>query len=360
MKRDRKKPSMVEGYLEYTGNEKDPTSRVTVIDYLKDTYFEKNELTPEDIEIYKKTESISWINVEGLSDTKYIKNLCKKNLELDMLVIEDIMHVHQRPKIDIHDKYFYCVLRMIYLNPKGEVKNEQLSIVVYNNLVITFQESKVNLFEPIKNKIRKSESSIKKKTVDYLFHAILDVVIDNYLVVMNSIEDKIYELEDRFNERIKEDIILELYNLRKDISIYKKQIKPVKELISFFTTEDENSFINPENVKYFSNLKDHVVYVIEHLENLKENMTNLFSLYNMIVSNRMNEVMKTLTIITSIFVPLTFLTGIYGMNFDFIPGIHSEYGYYVFWAVILTIAIIMITFFIRKGWVKYQLDDKEE
>lgn len=347
-----KKSTLVEGYLEYTGNVNEKKPRITVIDYLKDTYFEKNELTPEDIEVYKKTESITWINIEGLGNTEYIKKLCKENFELDNLVIEDILHVHQRPKIDIHDKYFYCVLRLIYLDPNNNIQNEQLSIVVYNNLVITFQESKVNIFDPIKIKIRKSESNIKKRTVDYLFHSLLDIVIDHYIVVLNSIEDKIYNLEERFNERIKEDVILEMYNLRKDVSVYRKNIKPVKELIAFFTRTEDNDFINPENLKYFMNLQDHVVYVSELLENQKENMTNLFSLYNMIVSNRMNDVMKTLTVITSIFIPLTFLTGIYGMNFDFIPGIHYKFGYLIFWGIIISVATVMVILFKKKGWIK--------
>jgi len=350
--RDIKKTTLFDGYLEFTDKKNIKSSRITIIDYLKDTYFEKNELTLEDIEIYKKTDSITWINIEGLKDVDYIKNLCLNNFELDPLVIEDILNINQRPKIEIHDKYFYCVLRMIYKNPNHNIKNEQLSIIVYNNLVITFKESKINFFDPIKTRIRNIESNIKKKTVDYLFHTILDIVIDHYIVVMNFIDDKIYEIEERFNERLKKGAILELYNLRKDISTYDRHIKPVKELITFFARDEENTFSNPENIKHFLNLQDHIVYVIEILENQKETMSNLFSLYNIIVTNRMNEIIKTLTIITSIFVPLTFLTGVYGMNFDFMPGIHYKYSYIIFWGVILLIALSMIIFFIKKEWVK--------
>ena len=348
-----KKSTFVSGYLKKEEGPQTKHPKITVIDYVKDSYFEKNELLIEDIEGYKKSESITWINIEGLSDIEYIKKLCKENFDLDPLVIEDIIHVGRRPKIDIHDKYFYCVLRMIYLSPENEVKNEQLSIVVHNNLVITFQESKINIFDPIKTRIRKAESSIKKRTVDYLFHAILDLIVDHYIVVLSSIDDKIYELEDRFNERrIQEDVILEMYNLRKDISVYRKNIKPVKELVSFFTRTEENDFINPENLKFFVDLQDHIVYVSELLENQKEIMANLFSLYNMTVSNRMNEVMKTLTVITSIFVPLTFLAGIYGMNFEHMPELAWKYGYLLFWIFILSVGITMVVMFRNRGWIK--------
>ncbi len=342
--------NQVPGAVTYVGNKQSSETKLEIIDYNKDS-FEKFEFSnPEEAFNFENAEKITWINVNGLSNSEHIEQL-GKYYDLHPLIMEDIVNTNQRPKIDEYEDYLFIVAKMLYHKQDGILENEHVSIVLGKDYVITFQEADGDVFEGIRDRISNSKGRIRNNGSDYLVFALLDAIIDNYFVVIEEISDKIETLEEQlFIAQPSDDITFEIQELKRTVLRIRRAVFPLREVINRMEKSD-STLIEAKTQNYIRDLYDHIVQVSENIEIYREMTWGLMDMYMTTISNKMNEVMKVLTIMASIFIPLTFLAGIYGMNFDNIPELHYKNSYYILWGVMIFVFLMMIYYFKRKKWL---------
>ena len=340
----------VPGTLIYTGKKSDKDFQVECFDYTKDNIEESILLNIEEAAGYKDTDSVTWINIDGLKHTDKIENIGKQ-YNLHPLVLEDIVNTSQRPKIDDYENYLFLVLKMLYYDDREQIVIEQVSMVLGKNYVLTFQESEGDVFEPIRKRLRFANGRIRGLKSDYLLYALIDAVVDNYFSIIETLGNKIEDLEtELFNGDAREDVNVDIQQLKREILKVRRAIFPLREIISRIE-KGESDLIYKRTITYFRDVYDHLIQVSENIDIYREMIWSLMDMYMTTISNKMNEVMKVLTIIATIFIPLTFLSGIYGMNFENMPELHYKYGYYILWACMLVLFVIMIIYFRRKKWL---------
>jgi magnesium transporter len=267
------------------------------------------------------------------------------------LVLEDIVNTTQRPKIDEYENYIFIVLKMLYYNKDENIVIEQVSFVLGENYVLTFQESEGDVFGSIRDRLRLNRGRIREMKSDYLLYALIDAVVDNYFTIIETLGNKIEDLEtDLFTGTVREDINIEVQQLKREILKVRRAIFPLREIINRIEKGDY-PFIFKRTITYFRDIYDHLVQVTENLDIYREMIWSLMDMYMTTISNKMNEVMKLLTIIATIFIPLTFIAGIYGMNFENIPELHYKYSYYILWGIMIMIFLGMIYYFKKKKWL---------
>lgn len=330
----------------YTGEAKGETTQINYFLYNKtsgkwgDYLKEENSIIPND-------DDILWINVTGLYETNKIKKLCEK-FEIDQLTIEDIYHTNQRNKIEIHDNYSFIVLKLI--NKKEEIYTyEQFSIIYKDNLIITFNETENKNHETIKNQIEENKKKIKEKKSDYLMYAILDKIIDDYFIINNELTEKLEKIDESVNMDPDQQDLIKIKSTKQEVIYFKKNIMTLKETL-MFNKDDFFKRLNKENKEYYRDLFDHVYQLYESADILNETLTNLTEIYFSAISYKMNEIMKVLTIISTIFIPLSFLAGLYGMNFKNMPELDWNFGYPLLIIIMLLIVLIMLLIFKKKKW----------
>lgn len=345
----KKKIGLPAGSLIHIGEKKVEHSRIRIIDFSEDYCMHRQVLGIEDCKQYKEKESITWINIDGLHDVRLIESTGKL-FDIHPLVLEDILHTGQRPKIEVFDDYVFLVLRMIsYDEEKETVAEEQLSIVLGENYVISFQEKPGNVFDPIRERIIQGKARIRRKKADYLTYALLDAVVDNYFHVLDKLEKKLEELDEEIFENSSPETFRKTGALKKEIMLLRKSIWPLREIVSAIT-KDEYDLIDESNHVYYRDVYDHIIQVNDILDNFREMISTMHDTYMNIVNNRMNEIMKLLTVIATIFIPLTFIAGIYGMNFRYMPELEWQWGYFGVLGVMVLLAGSMIVYFRRKNW----------
>jgi len=301
-----------------------------------------------------------WIQVSGIGDAKMLETL-GATLDINPLVLEDIVNTHQRPKFDEYDDYVFMVSRVIYYNDNGELANEQFSALVKDNLLITFQETHVECFAAVKSRLEAGKGLIRTAGPGYMAYALTDTILDLYFVVLAQIGESLDELEDRLFESPDKSVMYDAQLLKRSLINVRRAAWPERDKINDILRSD-NHLINKDVKMYLRDAYDHCVQIMDLIENDKEITSSIIDLYLSMVSNRMNEIMKVLTIISAIFIPLTFIAGVYGMNFskvdpitnkvmpDNMPELYSEHGYYYSIAAMLGIALIQVIIFWRKGW----------
>jgi magnesium transporter len=338
------------GSLIFIGNKKIEKIRTRVIDFTTD---ELKETEPQDlpgIGKYKEPASVSWINIDGLHDTQKIEEI-GKIFDLHPLLLEDMVNTTQRPKVEEYDNCLFIVMKMLrYDEEKEMILSEQISIVLGKNYLLTFQERVGDVFEPVRERIRKQKGRIRKNGCDYLAYAILDTLVDNYMYLITHIGDRIEELEDNILKASSEETLEKISKYKREISYIRKTIRPTRELITSLP-KLESEFLKNSIVPFLKDLLDLITQVSEAVETYREILADQLNIYNSNVSNKMNDVMKVLTIFAAIFIPLTFLAGIYGTNFEYLPELHFRYSYYIFLGIMLLIAGGMVRFFRKKGWL---------
>jgi magnesium transporter len=345
-----KQIGQIPGTLVYTGEKSDKKFNVQCFDYTKDNIEESILLNIEEAINYKETESVTWINIEGLKYTDEIENIGRQ-YGLHPLVLEDIVNTTQRPKIDEYENYIFIVLKMLYYNKDENIVIEQVSFVLGENYVLTFQESEGDVFGSIRDRLRLNRGRIREMKSDYLLYALIDAVVDNYFTIIETLGNKIEDLEtDLFTGTVREDINIEVQQLKREILKVRRAIFPLREIINRIEKGDY-PFIFKRTITYFRDIYDHLVQVTENLDIYREMIWSLMDMYMTTISNKMNEVMKLLTIIATIFIPLTFIAGIYGMNFENIPELHYKYSYYILWGIMIMIFLGMIYYFKKKKWL---------
>ena len=292
----------------------------------------------------------TWVNVYGLHEVDVIRAAADQ-VGLHALLVEDILDTHQRPKVEEHGDLVFVVLRMLSQDPvTGRLENEQVTFVLGPTFVFSFQERRGDVFEPIRERIRTAKGRIRKRGSDYLLYALIDAVVDRYFVVLESLGDQVEDLESSFMANAGSEGLQELQSLRRDALSVRRAVWPLRDALGTLV-RGEPTLIQAETQVFLRDVHDHALRVIETTESLRELLAGVMDLHMSLVSNRMNEVMKVLTIMASVFIPLSFLAGLYGMNFDYMPELHYRWGYPALLVAMSGVVIGLLIYFRRKDWI---------
>ncbi len=345
-----KKTGLPPGTLIHVGEKRAEKVKITVIDYDESRLEEKGVERIEECYPFKDKPTVTWINVDGIHDVDVIEKL-GSNYAIHPLLLEDILNTEQRPKIEDFDDYLFLVLKMLSFDDEhSEIKIEQVSLVLGPNYVISFQERIGDVFDPVRERIRNAKGRIRKMGADYLAYALLDSIVDSYFLILEKIGDKIEGLEDDLISNPDAKTLKTIHILKREMISLRRSIWPLREVISVISRK-ESTLIKETTGIFLRDVYDHTVQVIDTIENFRDMVSGMLDIYLSSLSNRMNEVMKVLTIFASIFIPLTFVAGIYGMNFAYMPELGWKWGYFGVLAVMACIGIAMLVYFKRKHWL---------
>lgn len=341
---------MPPGTLIHVGEKKTEKVRITVIDYDEKNIAEKELSTTDECLAFKDMATVTWINIDGLHDTSVIEKIGTQ-FELHPLVLEDILNTGQRPKFEDFDGYMFLVLKMFYRDEThDETIIEQVSVILGKHVVISFQERPGDVFDSVRERIRKNKGRIRKAGVDYLAYTLLDAIVDSYYVILERVGDKIENMEDQVVSEPTPEALHTIHELKREMIFLRKSVWPLREVISNMS-KAESAIVKKATGIYLRDVYDHTVQVIDTVETFRDMLSGLHDTYLSSISNRMNEIMKVLTIFASIFIPLTFIAGIYGMNFAYMPELGWRWGYFAVWGVILGVGILMLAYFKKKKWI---------
>jgi magnesium transporter len=345
-----RKTGLPPGTLMYVGKSRTGQPRITVIDYDGDGYRKVHCRKAEDCFAYRDRKSVTWINVDGIYDTALVEKL-GKHYGIHPLVQEDIVTAGQRPKMEDYDDYIFIVLKMLDYDPnQRHLVSEQMSLVLGRNFVISFQETEGDMFDPIRERIYKAKGRIRESGADFLAYAIVDAVVDSYFVILERMGDIVEDLEDELVSSPDKDTLHALHSLRREMFFFRKAVWPLREVTAGLQ-KTESPFVRKKTGIFLKDVYDHVIQVMDTVETFRDMISGMLETYLSSLSNRMNEIMKVLTIISTIFIPLTFVAGIYGMNFRYMPELGLWWAYPALWAVMLGMAGTMLVYFRRKGWI---------
>ena len=349
------KAGLPPGELVYVGDESGVVS-VSVTDYDEREYRVRVSATMEECVLRKGAPGVTWINIDGLHEVAQIEKLgaC---FGLHPLTVEDILNTEQRPKVDINEDYVYIVFNMLtYDEQAKEIDSEQVSIVLGENYVITFQERKGDIFDAVRDRLKTGKGSVRRSGADYLAYCLIDSVVDNYFKVLEGIGEDIEEVEDDLMANPDKQTVQSIHFLKRETIYLRKSVWPLREIIGKLE-RGETPLVRAETTVYLRDVYDHTVQVIDTVETYRDLISGMIDIHLSTVSNRMNEVMKVLTIFAAIFIPLTFIAGVYGMNFDTsvsplnMPELNFRYGYPAVLAVMFTIGAGMLLVFKKKKWL---------
>jgi len=336
------------GTLVYNGKVTAERVKITLIEYNETEFFEKEFFDLSECMSHVKPNMVKWINVEGIHKTELIETIGKR-YDIHPLTLEDIVHIDQRSKFEEYDNYVLSIMKMISFDT--EVHAEQLSLILLDQTVISFQEPfGGDAFDIIRNRLRQGKGRVRKLEADYLFYALIDAVVDSYFHVIEKIGDAVEDIEEEIMNNAKKNSLIKLYELKRELIFLRKQVWPMRDMINNMI-RSESDFISKNTHIFLRDLLDHSTRIIDTVETYRDLLSGIMDVYLSNNSNRMNEVMKVLTIMSSIFIPVTFVAGVYGMNFEFMPELKSPFGYAATWGVMLTMMIGQIIYFKRKKWL---------
>jgi magnesium transporter len=351
------KIGMAPGTLEYVGEKRVDEVKITIHDYNNDHAETITINNIEECKPYLENPSNTWIRVWGLHDIEKLKSIWGY-FNLHPLVQEDIVNTSQRPKVEEYDDNIFFVLRMMKYTEEesAHLDSEQISIILGKNYVLSFQETDTPHFAPVLDRLQLVSSRLRRLGPDYLTYALIDTVVDNYFHVLNQLGERIELIEEELLEEPNQKTFQNIHLIRREAIFFRKSIWPLRDIMNSIL-RDDSQFIEESIKVYLRDVYDHVVQIIDNVENYRDMIMGMHDMYMSQVSNKMNEVMKVLTIIATIFIPLTFFAGIYGMNFDTevsplnMPELSWYYGYPAFWGVMIVLAAIMVFFFRKKDWL---------
>jgi len=350
MKKTSQKAGMSPGSLMHIGEEKIEKARITLIDYDQERLEEKELKSIEEAFRYKETPPVSWINIDGLHELGVIEKI-GTHFGIHPLILEDIVNTGQRPKVDDFEEYIYIVFKMLIFDETTfHISSEQVSLILGPHFLISFQETEGDVFNFVRERIRKGRIHMRKSGPDYLAYALVDAVVDHYFLILEKIDEKIEQFEDRVYSDPTPEILLAIHDLKREIIYFRKQVWPMREVLNTWQ-KTESPLVQQANKVFIRDVYDHTIQVIDTIESFRDIIAGMMDLYLSAVSNRMNEVMKVLTIMATIFIPLTFIAGIYGMNFKFMPELEWKWSYPVLLAVLMVIFGGMLFYFRRKKWL---------
>ena len=345
-----KQSGLPPGSVIFTGHKKIDKVLIEYLQYDSASLSEKSLDNQENIIFYQSPdEQVDWYDIRGLHDTTLLESI-GETFSIHPLVLEDIADINQRPKFEDYETGIFIIIRALEFDEKEfKIKTEQLALFFRKGLLFSFQERETDIFAPIRHRIKAKYGKIRSRGADYLAYALLDAVTDNYFHVLDKVEEVIEDIEDGLLNKPDNNLKSRIHNLKKELLIIRKSISPLREAISRFS-KSENENIDESTLLYVRDLYDHTIQVMDMVENYRDVINGLQDLYISEISFKMNQVMQVLTVVTTIFVPLSFLTGLYGMNFEYIPELHYQNGYFVLWGSMLLIALGLLYYFKRKNW----------
>ncbi|MCM2302729.1 MAG: magnesium/cobalt transporter CorA [Flavobacteriaceae bacterium] len=344
-----KKSGLPPGTLIHIGKKRASKVRITAIDYTESLYNESEFQDISNCFPFKETSSTSWINIDGIHNTEIIEAL-GNHFGHHPLLMEDILNTLSRPKLEEYDDYVFLNLKMLGIGKdQNAIISEQVSLILGKNYVISFQEQPGDIFDSIRVRIRESKGNIRKRKADYLFYRLIDTVVDHYFFIIEHLSERIEKLEDIILVTQSTHILHQIQDLKTQLIQIRKAISPLREAVSLLQ-KDEVKLIHKNTLQYFRDVYQNLIQVSESIDIYREMTKNLMDLYQSGINNRMNQVMQVLTVIATIFIPLTFIVGIYGMNFDNMPELHWKYGYFIIWGIMVTVVLFMLKYFKRKKW----------
>ncbi len=334
----------------FIGKQKMDKTRIRIIQYNKQNILEKELDNIEDIGNHVKQRYISWINIDGLHDTKLIEQLGDM-FNLSSLTLEDILNTDQRPKYTEDENNIIIILKAFMYEKDSHILNsEQISFILGDNCLITVQERVGDYFEPVRDRLRNNKGRIRAAAADYLCYTLIDSIVDSYIMNIEMLGEIIEDQEDTIFKGTNKKIIEDIYRHKTEMSFIRKSIRPVKEIMMHLVKSD-SKLIHQKTRIFINDLEDLFSQALEAVEIYYAMASDQLNVYHANLSNRVNDVMKVLTVFASIFIPLTFIVGVYGTNFDYLPELHFKYSYFIMWVVMLVVAIIMLIYFSRKKWL---------
>lgn len=344
------KAGLPPGSLVYIGKQRTQKVTFSEINFSADHYEEKELNKFSDCISWDKSDSVTLISVIGIHDISVIE-AAGKHFSLDSMVLEDIVNTQNRSKLEELDDYLFLPMKTlgIDLNSK-DISTGHISLLLGKNGLISFQESEIKILDPLKDRLSKGKGIIRQRKSDYIFYRLVDTFVDNYFNVTEYLADRIDVLEEKILQNPNENVHEEIYELKKKIGFIKRAISPLRESISNVIKSDSD-LVSESTQNYFRDVFDHLIHLLETVDSQRETINDFLNLYMSTMSNKMNEVMKVLTIFASIFIPLTFIAGIYGMNFAIMPELQWEHGYFLIWGFMLLVAILLLFYFRRKRWL---------
>jgi len=347
---DTKEVGLPPGSVVFVGEEKTEPVRFSVMDYTVEQLDETELSDAEDVLPFRDSPTTTWINVSGVHDEAAIETI-GDHFGLHPLIQEDIVHTGQRPKLEVYDEHVYVVSKMLYHDDEDDhLRAEQVSFVLGGSYLISFQEDTGDVFDPVRKRLREGRGRIRAQGTDYLTYALLDVIVDHYFVILEELGSRTEEIEEEVLEDPQSETQERINDLRRDLIFMRRMTWPVRELLSQLERL-ESELWTEETRPFVRDTYDHAVQVLDLVESLRDVVGGLTDLYMTSLSNRMNEIMKVLTIIGTIFIPLTFVAGVYGMNFEYMPELTVWYGYPVAMAAMAAIAGVLLLYFRRKEWI---------
>jgi magnesium transporter len=339
------------GTLIYTGDNKDVKPRIRVFEFDEESYKEKELSSLDDWDFSPDSGTVYWVDVVGLSDSEELFRKLRDLCGIHLLVLEDVLNVNHRPKAEYFDDYIFVILKMLtYADDNGVgVESEQVSLIWGSNYVVTFQEREGDVFEGIRDRIRNNKGIVRKEKACYLAYLLIDSVVDNYFAVLEKLGERVEEFEERVIKDPSYEIVGNIHDLKRELIELRKSIWPLREVLGVLYKEDSD--MTKPCAVYFRDVYDHTVEIMDIVETYREMASGLLDVFLSSLSNKMNEVMKVLTMIATIFIPLTFIAGIYGMNFKYMPELDWKWGYPLVLIVMVFISICMVLYFKRKRWL---------
>ena len=338
------------GTLVHVGEKRSESVSISVFDYTEQTL---NECAPKSIQEcfpFKESASVTWINVNGVHEMDIIETLGKQ-FDIHPLTMEDIANTRQRPKLEDFDRYLYLMLKMPYYDDDSKrIRAEQISIILTSNCVISFQEQPGDVFDPIRERLRNNKGRIRKAGTDYLAYSLADAIVDNCFGILETVGERVEDMEEHLVTNPTPETLKDIHDLKREMILLRKAMWPLREVISALS-RGESALIEEPTRAYLRDVYDHTIQVIDTIETFRDMVSGMLDIYLSSVSNRMNEVMKVLTIIATIFIPLTFIAGVYGMNFEWMPELKCRAAYPILWLVMLAVAGTMVIYFRRKRWL---------
>ena len=341
------KAGLPPGTLMHIGETRRHKPKISILDYDEHQLEEKIAQSVEECFPFRRKKSITWINIDGIHDPKIIRDI-GEHFGFHYLILEDIMNNEQRPKIETFENHIFIILKMLTYQKK-EVVTEQISIIIGKNFVISFQEKEGDIFDPIRKRIRENKGKLRKRGSDYLAYSLIDAIVDHYFAVLEKLEEEIEEVEEHLTRPTSQTIKI-MHNLKRQTISLQRSIWPLREVVSGMM-RSESALLKKTTAIYLRDVYDHTIQIMDTIETFRDILAGMMEVYLFSVSNRTNEIMKVLTSIGTIFIPLTFITGIYGMNFDFMPALRWEYGYLAVLGGMLLIMVFLLFYFGKRRWI---------
>ncbi|NNC45773.1 MAG: magnesium/cobalt transporter CorA [Winogradskyella sp.] len=349
IKKNKQEIGLAPDELIFRGQKKTDQVLLRIIDFDAKNFKEEDVKTVKEVSEFKDKNTVTWINVDGLHNTTIMQEITTA-FNLDTLVMAEVLHTDARPRVIEYDNCALITIKMLMLDEKsGRTLIENLSLILTKTVLISFQEQSGDVFEPVRERIRKQKKRIRNGGTDYLTFALLDIVVDNYLYVISVLGEKIETLEENLLLNPNQNIINEINNYKRELNFLRKSIKPAKEMI-FSLAKTESDFITDSTYLHFKELEDNISQANDASDNYREILSDQLNIYHTTISSKLNDIMKFLTVFSVIFIPLTFIAGIYGTNFDYVPELSFKYSYFIMWFVMIVVAVGMLLFFKKKKW----------